>query len=112
MRSAYFVTCTGCVKDDDGNVVAYESDGKTKKFGASGTVLSITEYVNASAKDKDYAHLFQSSSGGGSAGGGAAGTKTTGNPFKIGPSFNLTAQAQIMRDAPTQAAQLKLEAAS
>lgn len=95
--------------DDEGNVVAFESDRKTKKFGAAGTVLTIAEFVAQAAKDKDYGHLFQPSGGAG-AQGGQKGAAPVGNPFKPGATFNLTAQAQLIRENPQAAAQMRTEA--
>lgn len=94
---------------ESGEVIALEPDGKTKKFGATGTVLGIDEYVKTAATDKSFSHLFAPSQGGGAPGGGRAGN-TTVNPFKPGPGFNLTQQAAMTRSDPAAAARLKAEA--
>lgn len=68
--------------------------------GESG--LSASEYVARIEQHPDYAHLF----GGGN---GGTGTKEN-NPFKRGPSFNLTKQMEIMKKDPSLAAELKKQA--
>lgn len=95
--------------DAEGNVIALEGDGKTKRFGATGTMLSIDEFVGDSVKDKTFSHLFAPSQGGGAAGGGRPGTGTAANPWKS-TNRNLTQQAAIMRENPEMAARMKAEA--
>lgn len=94
--------------DENGQVVALEADGKTKKFGAQGTPMSIAEYVGNVAKDKDFAHLFAPSGGTGAPGAGNR-TAPAANPFKTA-TMNLTEQAKITRDNPALAQQLRAEA--
>jgi len=98
-----------------GDLVALEADGKTPKYGKDGTPLTIQEWVEALVAEAP--HLFAESKGsggsgdgsGGQAGGGAEWSKK--NPFKKGTQFfNLTEQGKLMKENPTLARRLMVEA--
>lgn len=92
----------------DGKLVATGQDGQPA-FGPTGEYQTPREYVQGLLKTAS--HLFDENSGGGagSGAGSGAGTSDGNNPWRAN-SWNMTKQAQMMRDNPTQAAKLKAQA--
>lgn len=89
----------------DGNVTAFAEDGKTTRFGPTGAVYAISDYLNEQAKARPF--LFADSSGSGNAGGGKqGGSGDSGeNPWKQG-QFNRTKQHEILSKDPAAARRL------
>lgn len=73
---------------------------------------SIADLVRLMKADKDYATCFRSQQKGGtgSQAGSDINTSNTSNPWKTGPSFNMTQQGQLEKSNPEQAMRLKREA--
>jgi hypothetical protein len=91
---------------------AFESDGKTVRYGKDGvTPMTLEEWVDAQVSDAP--HLFESNAGGGAAGngaGGAAGSqRSVKNPFRK-ETWNLTEQMKLQKSDPSLAARLKAAA--
>jgi len=91
---------------------AFESDGKTVRYGKDGfTPMTLEEWVDAQVTDAP--HLFESNAGGGAAStgaGGAAGSqRSVKNPFRK-DSWNLTEQMKLQKTDPALAARLKAAA--
>ena len=91
---------------------AFESDGKTLRYGKDGfTPMTLEEWVDAQVSDAP--HLFESNAGGGAAGngaGGAAGSqRSVKNPYRK-DSWNLTEQMKLQKTDPSLAARLKAAA--
>ena len=91
---------------------AFESDGKSVRYGRDGiTPMTLEEWVDAQVSDAP--HLFESNAGGGAAGngaGGAAGSqRSVKNPFRK-ETWNLTEQMKLQKTDPSLAARLKAAA--
>ena len=94
----------------DGVPTAFESDGKTVRFGKDANPLGIEEWVEGLTAEAP--HLFQESSGSGASGdgsGGANDSRVTRNPWSKS-SFNLTEQMKITKRDPKLAARLRAQA--
>ncbi len=95
----------------NGAPAAFESDGKTVRYGRDGlTPMTLDEWVDTQVVDAP--HLFESNAGGGSAGNAAGGGKPHGltkNPFKK-ETWNLTEQMRLLKSDPNLAARLKAAA--
>lgn len=86
------------LKDDDGEPVAYKGG------------LPLAEAIKLWAEgDEGKPFVLAGNSGGGAPGGGK-GAHSGPNPWKAGPTFNLTDQDRIEREKPELAARLKAEA--
>ena len=95
----------------NGLPTAFETDGKTVRFGKDGmTPMTLEEWVDAQVSEAP--HLFESNAGGGATGdgsGGAAATRATRsvkNPFRK-ETWNLTEQMRLQKTDPQLAARLK-----
>jgi len=95
----------------NGLPTAFETDGKTVRFGKDGmTPMTLEEWVDQQVSDAP--HLFESNAGGGAASdgsGGAAATRATRsvkNPFRK-ETWNLTEQMRLQKTDPQLAARLK-----
>ena len=91
---------------------AFESDGKTVRYGRDGiTPMTLEEWVDAQVADAP--HLFESNAGGGAAGnpagGGTGSQRSVKNPFRK-ETWNLTEQMKLQKTDPTLAARLKAAA--
>jgi hypothetical protein len=91
---------------------AFESDGKTVRYGRDGiTPMTLEEWVDAQVADAP--HLFESNAGGGAAGNGAGGAggsqRSVKNPFRK-ETWNLTEQMKLQKSDPALAARLKAAA--
>ncbi|MEI8292179.1 MAG: hypothetical protein WCH99_22135 [Verrucomicrobiota bacterium] len=91
---------------------AFETDGKTVRYGRDGiTPMSLEEWVDAQVADAP--HLFESNAGGGAAGnpagGGTGSQRSVKNPFRK-DTWNLTEQMKLQKTDPTLAARLKAAA--
>jgi hypothetical protein len=99
----------------EGNMTAFEADGKTVKFGKTGVdPLTPEEWMKEQAEESAK-HLFAENSGsgasGGSSGGGSIGSAIK-NPWdKKSGSWNLTAQMKLTKENPKLAARFKADAA-
>jgi hypothetical protein len=98
----------------NGVPAAFESDGKTVRFGKDGmTPMTLEEWVDVQVSEAP--HLFEANAGGGAAGdasGGSAGARpnrSVKNPFRK-ESWNLTEQMKLQKSDPTLAARLKAAA--
>ncbi|MGX1587340.1 hypothetical protein [Brevundimonas diminuta] len=84
--------------DDEGGPAAYKGG------------LPLSEAIKLWAdSDEGKAFIMAGNSGGGAPGGGK-GAHSGPNPWKLGPTFNLTDQDRIEREKPELAARLKAEA--
>jgi hypothetical protein len=100
----------GVFRLKDGVPTAYESDGKTVRYGKEANPLTVDEWVEGLTAEAP--HLFNESSGGGASGersGGPNDSRITRNPWKS-DTFNLTEQMKITKKDPKQAARLKADA--
>jgi len=91
---------------------AFESDGKTVRYGKDGfTPMTLEEWADAQVTDAP--HLFESNAGGGAAStgaGGAAGSqRSVKNPYRK-DTWNLTEQMKLQKSDPGLAARLKAAA--
>ena len=91
---------------------AFETDGKTVRYGKDGiTPMTLEEWVDAQVADAP--HLFESNAGGGAAGNGAGGAggsqRSVKNPFRK-DTWNLTEQMKLQKSDPGLAARLKAAA--
>jgi len=93
--------------DEEGHIVAFDEDGKTKRYNAAGEPLQPKDWVAAATKEA--AHLFDESQGAGSAGSGSAGTAGGKNPWAK-DSWNLTEQGKLMTADPARAQRLAAQA--
>jgi hypothetical protein len=102
----------------NGLPTAFETDGKTVKFGKDGmTPMTLEEWVDVQVSEAP--HLFEANAGGGAAGDGSGGTAGGGpgranrsvkNPFRK-ETWNLTEQMKMHKSDPAMAARLKAAAA-
>jgi hypothetical protein len=86
------------LKDDDGEPTAYKGG------------LPLAEAIKLWAEGDDGKPFVLAGNSGGGAPGGGKGAHTGPNPWKAGPTFNLTDQDRIEREKPELAARLKAEA--
>ncbi len=96
----------------NGVPAAFESDGKSVRYGRDGlTPMTLDEWVDSQVADAP--HLFESNAGGGAASNAAGGAaKSHGlakNPFKR-ETWNLTEQMRLLKSDPNLAARLKAAA--
>jgi hypothetical protein len=98
----------------NGAPAAFESDGKTVRYGRDGlNPMTLEEWVDTQVSEAP--HLFESNAGGGAASnaaGGGAGSRAHGlqkNPFKR-ETWNLTEQMRLQKSDPQLAARLKAAA--
>ncbi len=101
----------------NGVPTAFESDGKSVRFGMDGmTPMTLEEWVDLQVSEAP--HLFEANAGGGAASdgsGGAAGgapgraNRSVKNPFRK-ETWNLTEQMKLMKTDPQLAARLKAAA--
>jgi hypothetical protein len=98
----------------NGAPAAFESDGKSVRYGRDGlTPMTLEEWVDTQVSEAP--HLFESNAGGGAAGnaaGGGAGSRPQGlqkNPYKR-ETWNLTDQMRLQKSDPQLAARLKAAA--
>lgn len=99
-----------CMRLEDGKVVIYEPDGKTKRFSAKdGSDMGIEEW--AAEQVEKSGHLFSKSAGAGGQGGqkrpGNGGGPVV-NPWAPGKE-NLTQQMQMYAENPSQAVAMARE---
>lgn len=89
------------LKDVEGEVRVLDKSGNP-------TISSIDDLLNEMKSSGDYDDLLTGTkSSGGGASGSVRSADITTNPFKKGDTFNLTQQAQLLKDDPAKAAQLK-----
>jgi hypothetical protein len=98
----------------NGVPTAFESDGKSVRFGKDGmTPMTLEEWVDGQVSEAP--HLFEANAGGGAAGdasgGGAGGrpNRSVKNPFRK-ETWNLTEQMKLQKSDPALAARLKAAA--
>lgn len=95
--------------DAKGTAVAFESDGKTVRYGKDGSPLTIREWIESQVTEAP--HLFEDSKGAGNGGNGdgkgSGGGYDKENPFAKGTThYNLTKQGELMRSNPALARRL------
>lgn len=97
---------------EDGNlhIDVLTADGKPM-LTASGDNATIKDLINEFKNSERYGRLFKAENKGGSGAEGAkGGPSMSNNPFKKGPTFNVTEQSRLYRTNPALAKQLALEA--
>lgn len=92
--------------DKEGNLVALDDDGNPK-YGKAGEPLTPQEFVNGLAENAP--HLFDPNEGTGSGGSGGGGGGGGENPWKK-DSFNMTKQALMIKENPSQAKRMATQA--
>ena len=98
----------GTFRVENGELVAYDVDGKTQLYGKDGKPLTIPEWMDKLGSTAG--HLFEPNRGGGSHGGGGGNTKyTSANPYST-KTLNRTEQARLEKVNPAQAEALKASA--
>lgn len=85
------------------------ADGKPM-LTSSGDNATLSDLINEFKNDERYGRLFKADNKSGGGAEGAKGISTANNPFKKGPTFNVTEQSKLYRSNPTLARQLALEA--
>lgn len=97
---------------DDGrlHIDVMTEDGKPM-LTSTGDNATLTDLITEFKNSERYGRLFKAEGKGGSgAGHGVASAGAGNNPFKKGPSFNVTEQANLYRNNPVLAKQLAAEA--
>lgn len=98
--------------NDDGrlHIDVLTADGKPMS-NATGDAATLNDLISEFKNSQRFSRLFRAE---GKAGSGASGQQGTSglpnNPFKKGPTFNVTEQSRIYRENPTLAKQLAAEA--
>mgnify|MGYP001806313413 CR=1 FL=1 len=115
VKGAYHKAVAALVRDtikldENGEVIVFEDDGKTQRYGKQGKPMSVAEAID-SLREK-MPDMFEPSSGGGASGGGRAGHSGP-NPWRAGTAeWNITEQGRITRSNPELAKRLMAEANS